>query len=110
MRKRANGEGSIYKRADGRWAASVSVDHGKRKAFYAQTRQAVARKLAAAIKARQDGLPLVAERQTVAKYLEHWLESARPSWRPRTWLRYEQLLRVHAIPAVGRLPLPKLIP
>lgn len=110
MRKRANGEGSIYKRTDGRWAASVSLEHGKRKAFYGKTRQEVSRKLAAALKARQDGLPLVAERQTVGKYLEHWLESARPSLRPRTWLRYEQLLRLHTIPALGRVSLVKVEP
>lgn len=110
MRKRANGEGSIYKRADGRWAASVSLDRGRRKAFYGKTRQDVARKLATAIKARQDGLPVVGERQTVRQYLEHWLEGARPSLRPRTWLRYEQLLRLHAVPVFGHLPLARVEP
>ncbi len=110
MRKRANGEGSIYKRADGRWAASVSTDHGKRKAFYGKTREAVARKLATAIKARQDGLPLVAERQTVANYLQHWLETAKPTVRPRTFVRYEEYVRLHAIPELGRLALARLSP
>ena len=33
MAKRANGEGSIFKRKDGRWAASVSLDQGRRKTF-----------------------------------------------------------------------------
>ncbi len=110
MRKRANGEGSIYKRADGRWAASVSVEHGKRKAFYGKTRQDVALKLAVAIKARQDGLPLVAERQTVANYLQHWLETAKPTVRPRTFVRYEEYVRLHAIPELGRLSLARLSP
>ncbi len=109
-KRRANGEGSVYKRSDGRWAASVSVDQGRRKYFYAQTRHEVGRKLATALKARQDGLPLVAERQTVAKYLEQWLESARPSLRPKTWLRYEQLLRLHAVHEIGNVPLARLSP
>jgi hypothetical protein len=43
--KRANGEGSIYKRADGRWGASVFVDtvDGMRKRIhiYGATRQEV---------------------------------------------------------------------
>jgi len=53
--KRANGEASIYKRTDGRWAASLSLDHRRRKTFYGKTRQEVARKLAAALKSRREG-------------------------------------------------------
>ena len=108
--KRGNGEGSIYRRADGRWVASVSVDQGRRKYFYAQTRHEVGRKLATAIKARQDGLPLVPERQTVANYLQHWLETAKPTVRPRTFVRYEEYVRLHAIPELGRLSLARLSP
>ena len=42
-KKRGNGEGSVYLRADGRWCASVSIDGGKRKSFYARRRVDVAR-------------------------------------------------------------------
>ena len=84
MSKRANGEGSIWKRSDGRWEARVSLESGQRKAFYGKTRQDVARKLAAALKASQDGLPTVGERQTVRQYLKGWLESVQPSLRPKT--------------------------
>jgi integrase len=108
--RRANNEGSIYKRRDGRWVASISLDHGRRKYLYGKTRQEVGRKLTAVLKARQDGLPVLGERQTVAQYLEGWLESARPSLRPRTFSRYEQYLRLHAIPEIGRLSLAKLGP
>lgn len=108
--KRANGEGSIYKRSDGRWAGSLSLASGKRKTFYGKTRQEVAGKLAAALKARQDGLPLVGERQTVGQYLASWLESVRPSLRPRTFERYRQYVRLHALPDIGRLPLSRLAP
>jgi integrase len=110
MRKRANGEGSVYRRKDGRWAASVSLDHGRRKAFYGKTRQEVGRKLGAALKARQDGLPVVGERQTVAKFLESWLESTRPTVRPRTFTRYEEYVRLHVIPELGSLTLARLSP
>lgn len=108
--RRANNEGSIYKRRDGRWAATISLDHGKRKYLYGRTRQDVGRKLTVVLKAKQDGLPIPGERQTVGQYLEGWLESARPSLRPRTWARYEQYLRLHAIPEIGRLSLAKLGP
>ena len=43
MAKRGNNEGSIYKRADGRWAASLNLGwqngRRKRKTFYAKTRR-----------------------------------------------------------------------
>jgi integrase len=70
----------------------------------------VAAKLAAALKGRQDGLPLAGDRQRVGEYLTNWLEGARPSLRPRTWERYAQYLRLHAIPEIGRLPLARLTP
>ena len=109
-KRRGNSEGSVYRRADGRWAASVSLDRGRRKTYYGKTRQEVAGKLSVALKAKQDGLPLAGDRQTVAQYLASWLDSVKPSLRPRTWQRYEQYLRLHAIPEIGRLPLSRLTP
>lgn len=100
----------MTERSDGRWAASVSLDQGRRKTFYGKTRQEVGLKLAAALKARQDGLPVLAERQTVGKYLVGWLDSVRPSLRSRTYTRYEQYVRLHAIPELGPLRLARLGP
>lgn len=110
MGRRANGEGSIYQRADGRWAASISIGRGKRKHFLARSRKEAAAKLTEALKAQQDGLPLVTERQTFGAFALSWLETARPSLKPRTWIRYEQLLRVHALPDLRNLQLTKLTP
>ena len=110
MKRRANGEGSIYRRSDGRWVGSVSLDNGRRKHLYGTTRQAVARKLNAALKARQDGLPVLGERQTVGQFLQSWLETTKAAVRPRTWIRYEQYVRLHAIPGIGRVALTKLTP
>lgn len=110
MGKRANGEGSIRKRPDGRWEARISLPNGKRKAFYGKTRTEAYRKLTEALKARQDALPIPLERQTVEKYLKEWLQSVKPSLRPRTWDRYEQYVRLHAVPHLGHLPLARLFP
>ena len=110
MSKRANGEGSIYKRTDGRWTARISLPAGRRKDFFGKTRQEVASKLAAATKQRQDGLPVVAERQTVEGFLRSWLESARPSLRPRTYETYEMILRLHVVPQIGKHRLARLSP
>jgi integrase len=110
MAKRGNNEGSIYHRSDGRWEAMLTLPDGKRKSFYARTRQEAARRLAAALRDRDAGLPVVAERQTVGQYLERWLDVARPTIKPRTWTRYAQLLRKHAIPVLGHGSLARLTP
>jgi integrase len=39
MTRRANQEGSVYKRKDGRWVASITLDNGKRKSIYCKTQQ-----------------------------------------------------------------------
>jgi integrase len=82
----------------------------QRKAIYGKTRQEVARKLTAALRAHQDGLPLSDERVTVESFLRDWLVACEGRIRPRTWRTYESYLRVHAVPALGRLPLAKLEP
>lgn len=114
MTRRGTNEGSIYKRADGRWAGVVHLGYegGRRhrKVIYGKTRADVARKLNAAIKARDDGLPLPGDRETVESFLGQWLVSVKPSLRPRTWTRYESLIRIHALPEIGRVSLTKLAP
>jgi integrase len=108
MKRRGNSEGSIYRRKDGRWVGTASLPWGRRKSFYGRSRADVATKLTAALKTHQDGLPVASDRQTVASYLEGWLATTEPSLRPRTYIRYEQLLRIHALPLVGKLPLAQL--
>ena len=107
--KRGNNEGTITRRADGRWQARVSLDAGKRKYFYGKTRQEVAAQLTAALRDRDQGLPLIVdERQTLAQYLGSWLATMRSTVRPRTWQRYEQYIRLHTTPLLGKIPLTKL--
>jgi integrase len=110
MAKKANGEGTIYRRKDGRWCASISLGRGKRKHFLAKSRPDVVKQLNAALKKRDDGLPIVTERQTVAQFLQRWLAGAKPSLRERTWVRYEQYVRLHIVPTLGKVALTKLSP
>jgi integrase len=108
--RRANGEGSIYQRKDGRWAASISVGKLKRKHFLGHSRAEVAAKLAGALKAHGDGLPVRFERQRFEAYIDGWLAGVRSSLKQRTWTRYEQLMRCHAVPVLGKQPLEKITP
>lgn len=108
--KRANGEGSIgqYK---GRWVARLVLADGRRKALYGKSRAEVARKLSAAIRDRDAGLPVAPENITVASFLEQWLEeSVKPNNRPATYTSYEGHVRLHLIPAIGSVRLARLTP
>jgi integrase len=113
-RRRGHGEGAIYERPDGRWTAAVELgwQGGKRrrKYVYGRTRREVAQKLRAVQRAQQDGGVLADERTTVERYLIDWLAVVKPSLRWRTWQRYEQYARLHAIPGIGRVRLSKLTP
>jgi integrase len=114
-RKRNAGEGSIFQRADGRWCAQLDLgwEGGKRrrKYVYGITAQEVQDALLKARTDRAAGLPVKAERQTVAEYLLRWLmECAKPSTRPRTFERYEQLIRLHIVPEIGKIRLERLAP
>lgn len=112
-RKRGNSEGSIYQMNDGRWRAAVSNGYrnGKpvRKVYTAATRAEVKDKLTKALRDQQTGLPLVGEKETVGKFLKHWLEHvAVNNVRPSTLESYRWITERHLIPGLGRYPLAKL--
>jgi integrase len=71
----------------------------------------VREKLIAARHAQQQGLPIANERVTTGQFLTRWLEeSAKLTIRPRTYASYAQLIRLHLVPELGRIPLGKLGP
>jgi len=102
-----NGEGSIYRRQDGRWvgAAYAPTNRGGRKriAFYGRTRTEVREKLTALLRDVDRGLTVAAENWTVEQYLDHWLSSVvKPNRAPRTYQGYELVVRRHLVPMLGR--------
>src|SRR5690242_3175845 len=106
--KRGNSEGSIAKRKDGLWEARISLEGGKRKRFYAKTRQEAARQLATALRDRDAGLPILGKGQTVESYLLSWLEATKSTICYQTWRVYECRVRIHTIPTLGAIPLTRL--
>ena len=57
------------------------------------------------------GTPEIAlpdERQTVAQFLDAWLEHKRTRLRSRAWLTYEQAVRLHLSPGIGKVPVARL--
>lgn len=111
MTRRGHGEGSIYQRSDGRWAASISLEDGKRKTFYGKTRREVQEQLKTALHEQQKGLLVTGPQQKVGQFLTHWLENVhKQSIRSRTYERYEEIVRLHLVPGIGHHQLQKLSP
>jgi integrase len=113
-RRRGHGEGSIRKRGDGRYEGTLSLgwSGGKRvrKSFYGSTRAEVQARLLDAAQKLQNGVAPVGESLTLEAFLEGWLADIRPSIRPRTWQRYEQYVRLHLVPGLGKVKLARLTP
>ena len=108
-RRRGKGEGSIYRRKDGRWVGQYEVN-GKRRYVYGRTRKDVAEKLNKAIAERDAGLVFDAKNLSVDEYLDRWLDTVRGTLAPSTVRRHEELARIHVKPALGKTKLSKLDP
>lgn len=87
MTRRGHREGSIYRRKDGRWAASLSLEGRKRKTFYGKTRKEVQEKLKVALHEQQQGTLTTGPQQTLKAYLERWLEEVHRFQNPHEHLR-----------------------
>src|SRR3712207_5413555 len=113
-KKRGNGEGSITCRKSGGWCAQYVVytsDGRKRRTLYGKTRREVAAKLLKALANRESGLVFDAGNLTMGEYLDRWLShSVRDTVRRKTYERYENIVRMHLAPALGRIRLKALTP
>lgn len=115
MTRRANGEGSIYRRKDGRWVAAIYVlraDGGRvRRQVYGKTRGEVSAQLTAIAAKTAAGVPMAVERWTFRTYSEHWLDHvARARLRPSTLSSYRMMLRLHLWPTLGEVKLHAITP
>ena len=116
-KKRGNNEGTIVKRKDGLWMASISVGRDpttgklKRATFYGKTRQEAADRMARAMADLSRGVFVRSEKLTLGEWLDCWLkEYKKPKIRPITFDSYEMLIRCHIKPAVGHVALKDLRP
>lgn len=100
---------------DGLWCGSVELGRDglgrrQRRVIRAKTKRDALRKLAEASRLRDDGLQQPDARITVGAFLDRWLETVETNRTNATYRGYEQRVRLHIKPAVGRKRLATLTP
>lgn len=101
-KKKANGEGSIVKRKDGRYMARYTLG-GKRYAIYGSTFEEVRVQLTEVLANKERGIKVTSSGYTVSQWLTEWLETyALPVVKQSTYVSYEGYARNHLVPALGK--------
>ena len=114
-KRRANGEGNIRKRKDGRWEGRYTIGRDPKtgkaviKNVLGRTQAEVKEKLKRAIDENR-GLDVIKSGEyTVGKWLDLWYESyAKVKMRPSSYLTYRGYIDNHIKPYIGNISLSKL--
>ena len=114
-KKRANGEGNIRKRKDGRWEGRYTAGHDPEtgKAIYknvlGRTQTEAKSKLKAAIEETKSLDVTKAGKYTVGTWMDEWFENyAKIKVRPSSHQTYRGYINNHIKPNIGKIPLEKL--
>ncbi len=116
MARRANGEGSLFRRKDGTWSAELSYrdDYGtlKRRTVYGRTQAEVRANIRDARERIESGAPVKDASMTVSAWLEDYISKslAASDRKQATKDLYATLARTHLVPTVGMIPLGRLRP
>src|SRR2546430_16453511 len=95
-RRRKHGEGSIYKRKDGRYSGFITLEDHKRKYFYGATEQEVIKKIRVALHEMEQGSLSTGPQQTLKQFLDYWLEDVQKAKvRLITYECYRSLIDTH---------------
>jgi integrase len=105
---RVKGEGSVYRRGDGRVVGEYEDANGKRRYISGKTKAEVRTKLRKLLSDRDAGIAYDSENLTTGAYLDKWLDAVKDTVRQRTWQRHEEVVRLHLKPTVGNAKLDKL--
>jgi integrase len=105
--RRVNGEGTIYRRKDGRYAGAAYVltpgGTRKRVQVYGKTWNEAHNKLAAALATAQKGMPVADRKAKLGDYLDYWLENfVKANQRPKTYEQYEGSVRLYLKSGLGK--------
>jgi integrase len=108
MKRRSNGEGSVYQRKDGRWHAQLRLPNGKRKDIYGDTQKEVVQALSRLRKEVDAGLHATLDaEQTLRQFGQDWIAGRKHKLRSKTLLGYESMVKNH-LDSIGDITLSKL--
>ena len=107
-RRREKGEGSVYRRKDGRVVGEYEDANGKKRYLSGKTKVEVRKKLRKLLQDRDAGIAYDSEGLTVERYMDRWLASIQDKVRPGTYKPYEAITRLHIKPALGKTKLERL--
>ena len=108
---RGHGEGSIYQCKDGRYAAAITLENGKRKVFYGKTYKEAQEKLQQALYEKKQGILATGPQQTLEQFLDHWIEHVqKPTVELRTYVTQRAILYNHIIPVLGKVRMQQVTP
>jgi integrase len=111
MGRRRRGDGTVYKRKEGRYEAAcwVNTPQGiKRVRRYAATRKDAEAILVELHKKNDSGLKTSPREQKLGAYMDYWLIVVQPSIRRGTLVGYEAIVRLYLKPGLGNKYLTKL--
>lgn len=111
--RRGRGEGGVYQREDGTWCAQVSLGYdseGKRirPTVYGNTKEEVLAKIEKLREDVRNGAPAKRSQITVREHFQDWLLAKKGTVASGTYLLYENHVRVHILPELGRVRLKNL--
>lgn len=113
-KRRDAGEGALFKRKDGMWCAVVDIPTAdgsrKQKRVYSKDKAKARDKLDTLKDNLSKGI-IPNTTMTVGKWLDYWLTDVHgPHVRPKTYQFYEEAVRLHLKPSLGRKRLDRLTP
>jgi integrase len=112
-KRNANGEGTAYRRPDGRWAAQAYINQSDgrrvRRTLYGSTRKEVERKMTDLVDRESRGRPIVPLALTLEAYLNEWLtQIVAVRVRGNTLSHYKFQIDRYLVPDLGRKKLAQL--
>jgi integrase len=113
-KRRAKGEGSLFKRKDGTWCGKIPVGYNtngsiKYRYVYGKTQGEVKEKVESAKSDVRNNTFVEPNRVTTQQWLDNWLNvTMKGNVKDTTWLIYESLIKKHIVPGLGGVRLMNL--
>lgn len=111
-KRRINGEGTVYKRSDGRWCASVITqinNESERKYFYGKTQGEAKKKMDDFLYDVKTGQYAGGAESRLGEYISNWLEDFKyTELKSSSYDRLESTIKNHVTPKLGHYKLNQL--